>query len=75
MDSNSYTNTQFISLGEVIANQSWEGGWVCPDCIYYRHNLTCDKNMFISFEGCYTKGCCAFKNKTLVTDEIKRIQL
>lgn len=72
---NNYTSTRFIPLSEVIANQSWDNGWVCPDCIYYKHNLTCDMNMFISFVGCYTKGCWAFKNKINKTDENKRIQL
>jgi hypothetical protein len=62
-NSNSYTNQNFITVGEVLANQSYADGWICPDCRYHKGDLNCDKNMFISFVGCYTKGCQAFKDK------------
>ena len=62
-NTNSYTNMPIISLEEVIAHQSYAGGWICPDCKHYKENLICDKNMFISFVGCFTKDCQAFENK------------
>jgi len=52
-----------VSLEEVIAHQSYVGGWICPDCKHYKENLICDKNMFISFVGCFTKDCQTFENK------------
>lgn len=61
-NSNSYTNAQrFVTVGEVLARQSKPDGWICPDCKYHKGNLNCDMNMFISFVGCYTKDCQAFK--------------
>jgi hypothetical protein len=53
-----------ITVGEVLARQSRADGWICPDCRYHKGNLNCDKNMFISFVGCYTKDCQAFKDKS-----------
>jgi hypothetical protein len=67
MDSNtnSYTNfTPIVPLSTVIAHQSYADGWICPDCRYHKGNLNCDKNMFISFVGCYTKDCQGFKDKS-----------
>jgi hypothetical protein len=52
-----------IPLSTVIAHQSRPDGWICPDCKYHKGNLHCAKNMFISFVGCYTKDCWAFKDK------------
>jgi len=63
-NTNSYTVTQCVPLSEVIERQSWSGGWICPDCEHHEGNLHCSMNMFISFVGCYTKGCQAFKEKT-----------
>jgi len=63
-NSNSYTNfTPIVPLSTVIASQSYADGWICPDCRYHKGNLNCDKNMFISFVGCFTKNCSAFKDK------------
>jgi hypothetical protein len=65
MDSNSYTNSiPTVRLSTVIASQSYADGWICPDCRYHKGNLHCEKNMFISFVGCYTKECSAFKDKS-----------
>jgi len=52
-----------ITVGEVLARQSFAGGWICPDCKHHKGNLHCDKNMFISFVGCYTKDCQGFEEK------------
>ena len=60
---NSYTNPPTVSLEEVIAHQSYAGGWICSDCKHYKGNLKGDKNMFISFVGCYTKDCQTFEDK------------
>lgn len=63
-NTNSYSNTPIVPLSTVIANQSYAGGWICPDCRYHKGDLNCDQNMFISFVGCYTKNCSAFKDKS-----------
>jgi hypothetical protein len=57
-------HTNVIPLSTIIACQSKADGWICPDCRYHQGNLKCDKNMFISFVGCYTKGCWGFKDKS-----------
>lgn len=54
-----------ITLSDVIRHQSQDGGWICPNCIFYKGNLHCKKNMFISFEGCFTKDCRTFQSKKL----------
>ena len=50
-------------LSQVIAEQSYAGGWICPDCKFHKGGLGCNKNMFISFVGCWTKGCVLFEDK------------
>ena len=63
-NSNSYTNApRFVTIAEVVAHQSRPDGWICPDCKYYKGGIGCEKNMFISFVGCYTKDCQVFKDK------------
>ena len=49
-----------MSLSEIIAEQSYTGGWVCPTCRFYKGKLICEKNIFISFVGAYTANCCYF---------------
>jgi hypothetical protein len=57
------TNTpQIITIEEVLQLQSKPGGWICPNCAHHGGNIKCKMNMFISFVGCYTKGCQSFKN-------------
>jgi hypothetical protein len=56
-------NTPMITVGEVLQHQSRPDGWICPNCIHHGGNLNCAMNMFISFVGCYTKDCQAFKEK------------
>jgi hypothetical protein len=51
------------TIREVIANQSFAGGFICPDCKFYKGGVGCEKNMFISFTGCWTKDCSSFKQK------------
>jgi hypothetical protein len=61
MDSS--TNQPMITIGEILEQQSFEGGWVCEDCKNYKGKLICKKNYFISFEGCWTKGCTGLEDK------------
>jgi len=56
-------NTPIITIEEVLQQQSKPDGWICLDCIHHDGNLKCEKNMFISFVGCYTKDCQTFKEK------------
>ena len=35
-NTNSYTNMPNVSLEEVIAHQSYAGGWICSDCKHYK---------------------------------------
>lgn len=51
------------SISDVIQRQSFAGGWICPECKFHKGNLNCDKNMFISFVGCWTKDCLSFEKK------------
>lgn len=51
------------TIRDVIDEQSYAGGWICEDCEHHKGGCKCKMNMFISFVGCYTKGCCAFKDK------------
>lgn len=66
MDSNinSYTNIdmKLITVNEILAHQSQPDGWICPNCKYHKGNYGCKRNMFVSFEGCYTKDCKAFES-------------
>ena len=52
-----------ITLSEIIAYQSQPNGWVCEECLHYKGNLKCKKNIFISFVGCYTKDCVYFEKQ------------
>lgn len=65
MDEPTYTwNTQpTSSIEDVIARQSFGGGWICPECKFHKGNLNCENNCFISFVGCWTKDCQLFKKK------------
>lgn len=49
------------TIRDVISRQSFDGGWICPECKFHKGNLKCDKNMFISFAGCWTKDCSSFE--------------
>lgn len=51
------------TIREVIAQQSFAGGWICPECKFHKGNLNCEKNNFISFVGCWTKDCTSFEKK------------
>jgi hypothetical protein len=62
-DLSTATNIPIITIEEVLQQQSKPDGWICPDCIHHDGNLKCEKNMFISFVGCYTKDCQTFKEK------------
>ena len=67
MDSNTNTytniNTKLITVAEIIEQQSHAGGWICGDCKHHEGNYGCKMNMFVAFEGCYTKDCQAFEKK------------
>lgn len=52
-----------FTITDVIQRQSRPDGWICPECAYHKGNLHCEMNYFISFVGCYTKDCTAFKKK------------
>lgn len=51
------------TIRDVIAHQSFDGGWICPECKFHKGDLKCEKNMFISFTGCWTKDCSSFEKK------------
>ena len=46
-----------VTLRQAIADQSFQGGWVCPQCKNYKGGVSCKKNVFIAFAGAYLKDC------------------
>ena len=38
-----------------------DGGWICPDCIFYQGGLHCELNTFIAFVGANMGGCWGFQ--------------
>jgi hypothetical protein len=57
-------------MSEVIARQSWAGGWVCPDCWNHEGGVKCKRNVFISFNGAFTKGCIFFDGEPKTPAEV-----
>ena len=48
----------YITILDAMQRQCpTDDGWVCPKCIYWKGDLNCDKNVFISAVGCNMSGC------------------
>jgi hypothetical protein len=62
-NSSTAINTPIITIEEILQLQSKPNGWICPNCVHHDGNINCKMNMFISFVGCYTRGCQTFKEK------------
>ena len=60
---NNWDHFPQTTIRDVINHQSFDGGWICPDCKYHKGNLHCEMNCFISFVGCWTKDCSIFDKK------------